>query len=334
MRTSLYLSCFKNLVLRPPPVTVFVNLLKYVANQRLLRRVAISYYPISLIIYLTKRCNYSCTFCYAQNVLDSKNWASDLTLDQLRKILASPYGRKALRIGFLGGEPFMNPRVFELIDEVKSHRKVMTLVTNASLLNEAKLTRLLQTRLDVLGVSLYENNRRHVERVVRTLDGKMTYWVQTVVTAQDLKTMESTLEFAVSIGCRHLLFGNCVPMTSEDRHLVIYDDNQEYLSLEARLKAQFRGKISVSWVQLVRRQSGKRACAMPSSYLMVDNDGGMGACCVRAPDSSRYGNIYSDANAWNLPYYLRLRESMLDPSIEPIDVCRDCDNLHQDLYRI
>jgi MoaA/NifB/PqqE/SkfB family radical SAM enzyme len=222
-----------------------------------------------------------------------------------------------------------------MIAEVKRHGKILTIVSNASLITEARLQQLLRSDLDVLGLSLYDNNHRHVERVVRAIDGRMKYWVQTVVTSGSIGQIETLIDFCLRIGCRDLQLSNCVPIGGMDPDLAIFDDNEEYLETERRLRAKYRRHpIRISWIQLLRRKPARRACAMPFSYVHVDNQGNLGACCMRPPDGERFGNIYRDTDAWNLPYYLKLRESMFDGAVEPLDVCKHCDNLHHDLYRI
>ncbi|MEK6579341.1 MAG: radical SAM protein, partial [Bdellovibrionota bacterium] len=167
-----------------------------------------NYTPMSIVIYLTRRCNYRCSFCYAKDVLDNHAHDSDLTHEQLRKVLESPFGKNALRVGLLGGEPFLNSNIFAFIDTIKAHRKIMTVVTNASLLDDEKIKRLLKTRLDVLGVSLYDNNLRHVERVGRALRGKQKYWIQSIVSASQLNKAEELIRFALEIGCENIQLSN------------------------------------------------------------------------------------------------------------------------------
>lgn len=336
MRFSLYWYCVKRLFLFPPHPRVFLNFAAYLLNQHVFKRTVLRFHPISVVLYLTKRCNFKCTFCYAETVLDRRNHETDLTLDQLKELLETPYGKNALRLGLLGGEPFMNPQIFELLAEIKRRGKITTIVSNASLIKGETLDRLLKSDLDVLGLSLYANNRPHIERVVKAVNGKLQYWVQTVISADRIHEMEEIAAFADSIGCRNLHFSNCVPIDGQHSDPPIYEGNQEYLAMEARLKRNYAGRINIDWVNLLPRPKAerKRACAMPFSYVHLDNKGNLGACCMRAPNGSLYGNVFQDKDSWNLPFYRKLRESMLDPKQDALDVCRGCDNLHKDLYQI
>lgn len=334
MRASLYSHCVKRLLIKPPPLEVFINLAAYFLNKIYFKRTSLKFYPISMVIYLTKRCNYSCSFCYAQEALDKRNFKNDLTLPQMEELMQTPFGRKALRVGLLGGEPFLNKDIFRMLRRLKELGKITTVVSNASLITGEKIPMLLDSQLDVLGLSLYDNNRRHVERVVRAIDGKLKYWVQTVIDAGEIGKMESIIEFCLSIGCENLQISNCVPLGEKNQGQPIYEDNEEYLKEEKRLKAKYKGKINISWVQLLPRQPRPRACAMPFSYVHIDNMGNLGACCMRPPDGKKFGNVFQDEDAWNRPYYLKLRQSMYDLNQAPMEECKHCDNLHRDLYRI
>jgi MoaA/NifB/PqqE/SkfB family radical SAM enzyme len=334
MRASLYWHCLWRLFLYPPSPLVFWNLFSYFVNKSLLKRRKLSFYPLSLVVYLTKRCNYKCSFCYAQDSLNPRNFENDLSLEQMKEILNNPFGRRALRVGLLGGEPFLNRDIFALIKLLKKHGKITTVVSNASLITQEKIPLLLDSGLDVLGLSLYDNNHHHVERVAQAIRGKMKYWIQAVVNAREIEKLEPMIEFCLKIGCENLQISNCVPIGGMGADCAIYDDHTAYFEEEQRLKAKYKGKINISWIQPLPRKPVKRACAMPFSYVHVDNKGNLGACCMRAPDGSKYGNIYEGLKTWNSPFYLDLRESMYDITKEPLDVCRHCDNLHQDLYRI
>jgi radical SAM protein with 4Fe4S-binding SPASM domain len=292
---------------------------------------------MSVVIYLTKRCNYKCSYCYAESSLNPKNFENDLTLEQLRELMKSPYGQSALRVGLLGGEPFLNKEIFTFVDELKKNRKIVTIVSNASLIRGETLEALKKSPLDALGLSLYDNNRHHIQRVATAINGdggKIKYWIQAVVSSTTIPEMESILEFCLSIGCENVQLSNCVPFNGGALDQPIYDDNEAYKDSELRLKSKYSKKLNISWVNLLPRAPAARACAMPFSYVHVDNRGNLGACCMRAPDGKLYGNIYEDPDAWNKPYYQNLRKSMLDNKTEAMDVCRNCDSLHRDLYRI
>ena len=60
--------------------------------------------PISLIHFLTNRCNARCSFCFID--FDNPNsFKNELTLDEIDK-LTKNLGNTLLNVNFTGGEPF------------------------------------------------------------------------------------------------------------------------------------------------------------------------------------------------------------------------------------
>jgi MoaA/NifB/PqqE/SkfB family radical SAM enzyme len=334
MRKEIYTHCLKEIIKRPPSLKVFINYFQFKLNY-FFKRITLNNAPVSLVVYANKLCNYKCEFCFTYGTLNNEQ-SSQYNLDvaQLRKILNSDWGQKSLRVGLLGGEPFLNKDIFELIEELYQHRKISTVVTNASLLTDEKIQRLIKSNLTVLGISLYDNNWEHVKRVSTAYSAaKKVYWVQTVVDSNSIKKMEKIIQFAIESKISNLLFANYQPYYTGNSDFVIYTDNQEYSKEEERLKNLYSDKISISWVPVVSRKIGqKKTCTMPFSYVHVDAKGALGGCCFREPNEEKYGNIFSDS--WNKKYYQDLRANMFNPNIKGLDECEKCENLSCDLYKV
>ena len=60
--------------------------------------------PISLIHFLTNRCNARCSFCFI-DFDNPKTFAGELTLDEIEKMTKN-MGDTLLNVNFTGGEPF------------------------------------------------------------------------------------------------------------------------------------------------------------------------------------------------------------------------------------
>lgn len=321
---------FKN----PPHFRVFWNYFIFKFSY-FLRLRKLYHSPISLVIYANKVCNFKCDFCFTYGSLNNNESSKfELTLERMISILDTESGMKALRVGILGGEPFLNKNLFELVEELKRRRKITTIVTNCSLVIGDKLKKLQESRLDVLGMSLYDNNWADVERVACSMNqvGKM-YWVQAVISIETIFNMENIILFCLKIGCKNLLFANYQPSYTGKKNLTILLDNHLYRAEEIRLKKLYANLISISWVPMVNVNPQKKSCTMPFSYLHVDALGGLGACCFRAPDEKKFGNVF-DKKSWNLPYYQSLRDNMFSKGTKGMDECDLCENLECDLYKV
>ena len=124
---------------------------------------------------------------------ESPGKEGDLTPEELNKILETDAAKAALRIGFLGGEPFLNKNIFEYIEILHKKRKVTSVVTNSALLKGEMLEKLKVSSLDVLGLSLYDNNREDIKRVAAAIKGKKRFWMQSVIDSTTVSYTHLTL---------------------------------------------------------------------------------------------------------------------------------------------
>lgn len=329
MKAKLYIQLIKNRWKSPPPLVTIGNFLTY-RLFHYFKITTLSFAPTSIVVYATKRCNFRCSFCHSMHVLTTSE-ESDLSLEQFNKILYSEHGKKALRIGFLGGEPFLNSNIFEMLKICKNERKITTIVTNAAVVHGQILEMLIKTPPDVLGISLYENNIKEVLKLIDSIDGKLLFWVQMSLDSQMIKGLSGYIDLLVEHNVKYLLLGNYHPITTQREDLVIYSDNEEYLKIESELKKKYSNKIQIFWPTLIPKSKFKKKCTMPFNYIHIDNNGNVGACCIRAPDGKRFGNLFN-RNYWNGDYFIKLRNNILDNESPPLDECKNCDSLPVDLY--
>lgn len=94
--------------------------------------------PISLIHFITNRCNARCSFCFI-DFENENTFKGELTLDEIEKLTKS-FGKSLLNVNFTGGEPFARK---DIIDIAKIYIRNTTIqsiyvTTNASLPDRIK----------------------------------------------------------------------------------------------------------------------------------------------------------------------------------------------------
>lgn len=316
----------------PPRPEVLWNSVKYKFSSA---KLAVSHAPISLVFYVTKRCNYKCEFCFTYADLNKPKWETfELTPDKFSELMQTDFAKKALRIGFLGGEPFLNEQLEAMLELAHKKGKITTVVTNASLLTEDRFERFLKSYPTMLGISLYDNNITEVEKLSQNLAArKKFFWVQSVVDATCLESILQKIEFARTNKIKNLILSNYHPGYSGNMNKVIFDDDQRFLdiSIEARNLAR-KYKINLTLPNPIERIHKNKNCKMPFSYLHVDSEGSIGPCCMRAPNQ-KYGQLKNNSD-WNGGYFQKLRSSFLNKDEEPITDCRFCENFSRDLYNV
>lgn len=288
--------------------------------------------PLSAVLYINKTCNYTCSFCYNQDVLNKGPLVDGLfTIDNLDNFLNSEHGRKVLRIALMGGEPFINKNIFDLIYKCKSHHKITNIVSNGSLIKDEMVPEIKKSKLDAIGLSLYDNNLDHIERLTQQFNKhKVNYWVQTVVDGTKISEIEEKLFFAKRANIRNFILSNYNPSFDQMFDKALMETNDEYLKAYNQLKDHYSKDMNIIWPTIlpVNKGQGPKKCTLPFDYIHLDNKGTIAPCCYRYP-KPEYGNLYS--NGWNGDFAQKLRKNMLNLD-EPIGECKNCENLYRNLY--
>jgi len=123
--------------------------------------------------HIVKPCNMSCKFCYAtfQDMrLDSQISYRDacVILDKLKRA-----GLK--KITFAGGEPMLYKPIISVIEHAKSIGLTTSIITNGSMLNFDKLTRLKKT-LDWIGISIDSLDKETNRKIGRNSKRPVNYY--------------------------------------------------------------------------------------------------------------------------------------------------------------
>lgn len=89
--------------------------------------------PISLIHFLTNRCNARCSFCFI-DFDNPKTFAGELTLEEIDKMTKN-MGETLLNVNFTGGEPFARKDIVEIAKTYIRNTTIQSIyiTTNASL---------------------------------------------------------------------------------------------------------------------------------------------------------------------------------------------------------
>jgi MoaA/NifB/PqqE/SkfB family radical SAM enzyme len=148
--------------------------------------------PTKLIIEATLRCNLKCRFCFRD-----QSSVKELTTDEIKKIINNA-GDSVKKIGLTGGEVFMRPDIFKILDFLREHKLFVGILTNATLLTKEMIDRLVMYDNLNLGISMdglehtHNNIRRHPKAFQRTLNNiklinkRIRVGVNTVITKDNI----------------------------------------------------------------------------------------------------------------------------------------------------
>jgi len=160
----------------------------------------------------------------------------DLTLNDIKKVLdfALPEACAEMRFTISGGEPFLHPQIFEIlelikrkVDDVKKviHHAVIT--TNGSLLTEDKIKRLenigfrelyVQVSIDSVNPEKHNSFRsfpnafEKATRAVKLLaKSKLVSSIRATITPYTLDEIEDLILLAINCNAERIGFGSVIP---------------------------------------------------------------------------------------------------------------------------
>ncbi len=171
--------------------------------------------PRSLCIAVDYRCNLTCEHCSAR-CLDLPSKPS-MTLDHYRALADEAERLRFFNIQFTGGEPLIRKDLEEIISIFHPRRNLITISTNATLLNGKRLRSLKKAGVDILSVSLDSRDeavhdsfrgrsgtwRKTVEAVKLARGSGMTVSLSAVIAHDNIRSadLDELAIFIKSLGC-------------------------------------------------------------------------------------------------------------------------------------
>ena len=107
--------------------------------------------PISLVHFVTNRCNARCSFCFI-DFDDPKTFSHELTLEEIDK-LTKNLGKSLLNVNLTGGEPFARKDLINIAKKYLTNSTIQSIyiTTNASLPERIKNFDKVKTFMEIFG---------------------------------------------------------------------------------------------------------------------------------------------------------------------------------------
>lgn len=254
----------------------------------------------SMALIITTNCNLSCQYCYYtqknENYKRSKNYMSFDRIERLFKTYSKD--KKLNVIALSGGEPFLHPEIYKIIDFISGYAENITVLTNGTLLDEDKILWLkkrnvmLNISIDSLSADYSNNVRGKHDTLLKVLEilNKNNYENVTLfptLTSSNLDDSFGLMEFSrlknfnIAIGFVDLDKNNPLSLynlTNEKKEKLIkvleskvFDPNQLAFSRQA---IEFL-------IEDPNRKVLMPSCSNSSSSVTVDADGTVYPCFHR-----------------------------------------------------
>ena len=291
------------------------------------KRQSFQTYVDSIMLNIIEDCNFSCTYCFAQQGLYGRTRGKQMAIETGKAavdwLITKSGDRKNLSICFFGGEPLLNLKLVQSLvpyadqKAAGTEKKIAyTMTTNASLLDDETLKILdelhikVQVSLDGIGIEhdihrKFKNGKGTWKTISNNIGNifangrKVT--VRTTLATGNVragKIVDDLLEY----GFNHVFL---CPATGTDGGALTKEEvsilNQEMELLAQRyLDTAYQGKVMNGFLNLhqkVRRLWDPRfnlsGCGAGKHYFTVGADGDIYAChqLVRPDSSYRLGNV-------------------------------------------
>lgn len=297
--------------------------------------------PMCLSIEPTNLCNFKCTMCfhgnieYAEEAKPLRNMTRACFDKIIEDIKAWVGGRKIkLMKLYSNGEPLLHPDICDMVKKIKDAEicESLEITTNASLLSEEISKRLVDNGLDILRISVYGANDKHMKEITRssfTVDDILRN-VRLLKEYRDSKNLRKPRILAKMLNTYSDENEEFMELYSDIADTVGIDEpfhlpgceNDIFENLyHEKAEEAFRGSMSTN------AYTQQKVCRYPFTHLTVKNDGSCVVCCGDWLKELNFGNVmeHSLKELWESRSLYDIRVRMLSTKGMCFKVCAGCE---------
>lgn len=206
-------------------------------------------YPSKVTFKITNICNVDCHFCYNAEKNTQEERKKEIDIEQWKLVVDST--PKTTAISFTGGEAFLYPKIYELLDYIKLKKRKASVVSNGLAFNEKQIEKIVDSKLYYLMVSIHgredihneilKGNQNHYQKLIKNLqtlkkikkEKNSNYpiiGVKVVITNENIEDIPHILDLAENkIGASHVYFN----LLSNEKFELFDDVNESFENKES-----------------------------------------------------------------------------------------------------
>lgn len=190
--------------------------------------------PISVVWEITNNCNFKCPHCRAYQKFEKEN--KDLEDKILNELIKS----EVFVVNISGGEPLLNPRVFNIIKKLTDNNIYVILSTNGYLYKKYRKeikeagVKLVQVSVDG-PKELHEKFRgvenayeKSLEALAMAKEDGLRTQMNVTITSSNLATLKWNYEKAVEMGLDKVFYRRVVPYGKAKENTYVLPNKEEY----------------------------------------------------------------------------------------------------------
>jgi radical SAM protein with 4Fe4S-binding SPASM domain len=296
------------------------NLVKHYFNRDLI----VSEFPKYLVIEPTNCCNLNCIMCPRKDMDRPQGYMNP---DLFKKIINECEGRVDFIYLHFFGEPLLHPEIVDFINYAAGKGMTIALSTNATVLNEKMSQDLLQSKLDLLIISIDSLNPEIYKKIRE--GGNLENILKNIDTFLDLhQTFQSTLN--VSLQTIEM------SLNKEDIHTFTSRWKlRDGLNLTVKQLYNYANQVKNirSLGNIPDNNSDRKVCIEPWRGFVIGWDGMVVACCNDFNYKFSLGdlNVNTLAEIWNSEKIQEIRKCQSNGLQKSNVLCKGC-SIHHESY--
>lgn len=287
--------------------------------------------PMMATVEVTEKCNLRCKHCYLDASCEK---TSIITFAQFQNLVDILKKNHVLNLELTGGEIFVNPEAYEILDLALKQFAMVAILTNGTILSD-KVLDLLAKYKDkiIINVSIdssipevhdkfrgmkgaFEKSCRNIKRMT---DSGITVRVASSIFKENMWEIDKLADLAVFLGAKMFVF-NFVEDFGRGTQMGRVDKVEDKLDAMAYIRyvngIVKRYKDIIPIVKGEEHILGSQNCGSAVNSIMVGADGNIRPCAL-FPKMSIFGNIFEEdfEQIFNKNIYRRISQ-ILPPSEE------------------
>ncbi len=254
------------------------------------------FYPQSLHVELTEKCNQDCYYCYNNSGANLKK--TEISEEMLFPAI-SELSEKGLEVVELtGGEPLLHPHFFDILDYCFKNLKLVSVLTNGTLVDDSFVSRLKKIQnKPVFSISLdsyseYEHERKSrvkgsfkkTTEAIRLLSKEnFIVRVSMAVDESNWQHIEKTLLLAQSLGASKFTYSPIIPVGRAQSESMIHRirfQPEELMNYEQYLIDHYSDFLHILDKKTQKELHNPGGCGVGSRTFVMNPHGNIRMCAT------------------------------------------------------
>lgn len=192
--------------------------------------------PIMCKIEITYNCNYKCDYCYVENLK-----SIFMKYEDLEKIIYKLKINGTNNLFITGGEPFLHPNIYQIIDYCDKIGIILTIQTNGSFINEEVIRKLYKYNHLKIAISFHSSIEEKFDsftkvkgsfqRTIKAINYlkkyNMDFYLKHTVTRENEKDLKGNIKYLEDNDIPFNIYSQILPSISEYKDTSCYSATTE-----------------------------------------------------------------------------------------------------------